>query len=218
MRWILIIVMVIVLFSCRKEEVITPENPITEESPSPTPPPPDTIFPCSYYPVYPGSYWTYQLNDGSLQTDVTSTDYLLDDYIMAWSSPSTTSDPVYVPFLNNKPIYGYKKPVQSWSHPPGHQFLHPIISEIVGFEYFRYPSDPRYGDFREYLTIDSKGINLDGDSVITVKGYYVYGPNLDIRTIEYYVKDVGLTAHYSYNYITGDTVYSKVLINYFINH
>ena len=180
---------------------------------------PMTVVPMSYYPVYPGSWWTYQVNDTTTEQVEVSATYLPHSYINSPESISenqTYSDTVYVPFVNGNPIYGYNK--IAWVAPPfGNYYVQwPILSEEVGFEFERDWTDKRFGDFSEKVKVTSKYFN-GTDSIITLEGHWVYGPNVSHKSYQTYVKNIGLTFSVIVDTVSTDTLYKKVLSDYFIN-
>ena len=84
----------------------------------------DIIEPLDYFPVYPGSWWKYTINDTLISIDSVSKEYQLHSYQTSPEGYSDAngklvrefSDPVYVPFFNSRPIYGYEK--IEWVRPP----------------------------------------------------------------------------------------------------
>lgn len=181
---------------------------------------PMTVVPMSYYPVYPGSWWTYQVNDTTTEQAEVSATYLPHSYINSPESISenqTYSDTVYVPFVNGNPTYGYNK--IAWVAPPfGNYYVQwPILSEEVGFEFERDWTDKRFGDFSEKIKVTNKYFN-GTDSIITLEGHWVYGPNVSKKSYQTFGKNIGLTTEYIVDTLTMDTVYKKTLLNYFVNH
>lgn len=201
----------LILFQCKKD---------SEESPPPSNSTPtttqyDTIKPMSYYPVYPGSYWKYIENDTDTIVS-NATAYAPHSYLK--NINSEYSDTVYVPFLDGNPIYGYDK--IDWVQPPfgNYYTTWPIISETVGFNYERAWTDKRFGDFSEYLIIADKTTNQNQDSVIIVKGHWVWGPNVAKISTQEYVKDIGLTNYFIVDTVANDTTFKLVLFDYYINN
>jgi hypothetical protein len=181
---------------------------------------PMTIVPFNYYPVYPGSWWLYEVNDTTTEQVEVSSTYLPHRYVNApgnGSGMDSYSDTTYVPFLNGKPIYGYNK--IAWVAPPfGNYYVQwPILSEEVGFEFERDWTDKRFGDFSEKVKVTSKYFN-GTDSIITLEGHWVYGPNVSKKSYQTFGKNIGLTTEYIVDTLTMDTVYKKTLLNYFVNH
>lgn len=180
---------------------------------------PDTVEPGSYYPVYPGSFWEYDINGQPGRRDSTSATYLPHRYQTGYDSlgQPTYSDTAYVPFLNGEPIYGYSKiehPLPPFMYLP--DAFWPILSETVGFSYTEGWTDPRFGDHNEYLQVVSKTLE-GGDSVITVRGHRVYGLTQVVSTRKY-VKGIGLTLWMNVDTVANDTYFRQELRNYFINH
>ncbi len=194
----------VMMFSCKKEEEIN--APVNQNI--------DTIMPQSYYPVYPGSWWTYQINDTGTVTSSVSAGYQLHSYLNGYSQNSTS---VYVPFLDGRPIYGYDK--IEWHAPPFGSYYAkwPILSETVGFTFDREWTDKRYGDFAEKVEVQNKIFN-GTDSVLILEGHWVYGPNIVRKSYQEYVKGVGLTKHIVVDTLTTDTVFRKILTDHFVNH
>lgn len=193
------------------------EKPVPEILPPPPTAVPDTAFPGSYYPVYPGSFWEYTINGQPGLRDTTSATYLPHSYVSHYNQGQAVySDTVYVPFLNGRPIYGYSKIEQP---PPifsmtGEKFW-PILSETVGFSFTEGWIDTRFGDHNEYLKVVSKDVQ-GSDSVITIRGHRVYGLTQNVSTRKY-VKGVGLSLWIIVDTTANDTFFRQELINYFIN-
>jgi hypothetical protein len=207
--WITIALSCILVFACDKNQDIT----IIEE------PKYDTIFPGSYFPVYPNSWWTYQLNGAEMITSSVGEAYQLHFYRMSHDYPNEQllySDTVYVPFLDSKPIYGYEQ--IEWVMPPFGNFYvkWPILSETVGVTFQRNWEDTRYGDFSEKVEVKQKIFN-GTDSVLILEGHWVYGPNVKNKKIQEFVKGIGLVKEFIVDTTTLDTLYKKELKEYFVN-
>jgi hypothetical protein len=99
MKYLLFIGFVIgscaLFFSCKKDKAPPVTIPKTI----------DTLYPLSYLPVYPGSYWKYVDSNGDSTIDITNPTYELDYYITGWEA----SDTFYVPKYNGINIWGYKE-------------------------------------------------------------------------------------------------------------
>ena len=196
------------LFSCtwEMEQVENTQEPIT-------------YVPFDYYPVYPGSWWLYEVNGSTTEQVEVSATYLPHSYVNSptnLSGAQTFSDTAYVPFLNGQPIYGYNK--INWVSPPfgGYYAQWPILSETIGFEFERDWTDKRYGDFSEKVKVTGKFFN-GTDSILTLEGHWVYGPNISKKSFQTYGKNIGLMHEFIIDTLGGDTVYKKVLIDYLIN-
>lgn len=182
---------------------------------------PVAIYPGSYFPCYPNSWWEYQIinidkefeiNDTTPDTWTTSSTYKAHSY----GCSSSMSKIVFVPFLNGKPIYGYRKLQNSYAPYLNCDELWPILSETVGYKYRRSWTSSRYGDENEYLEVTQK--TFDGtDSLIVVEGVWgTRGPNNHNRSYQVYKKGIGLTDHYIIKKSSRDTVYKRVLVDYSI--
>lgn len=180
---------------------------------------PITYVPFDYYPVYPGSWWLYEVNGSTTEQVEVSATYLPHSYVNSptnLSGAQTFSDTAYVPFLNGQPIYGYNK--INWVSPPfgGYYAQWPILSETIGYEFERDWTDKRYGDFSEKVKVTGKFFN-GTDSILTLEGHWVYGPNISKKSFQTYGKNIGLMHEFIIDTLGGDTVYKKVLIDYLIN-
>ncbi len=187
----------------------------------------DTIWPKSYFPVYPGSSWKYMYNDSNIIEYTTSPAFMKHSYMISdiidYSSGSpkhviTYSDTVLVPFYRGSPVYGYDK--IDCNQPPYFPlqcYKWPFLSENAGDVFTSGWADTRFGDFRTYYTVIGKTQNSNGDSVLTIKGHHVYGPSA--RTIEtlQYIKNVGLAFRYDLDSLTNDTLFKLRLKEYHIN-
>lgn len=179
----------------------------------------DTIFPESYYPIYPSSWWKYSVNDSIISTIHSSEDYVLNFFRSSQNQswiPHEYSDPKFVPLLEGEPIYGYWK-VDHIQPPFGDYYkLWPFLSEEVGYEYVRGWTDGRYGDYNEHLIIKDK--YLSGmDSILLVEGHWVSGIYTSWKSYQKYIKGVGLDTYYVIDTLEMDTLYSKILMDYYIN-
>lgn len=175
----------------------------------------ETIEPRSYYPIYPGSFWKYKVNDTS--EEIISSDpeykkhcYEIDYYIY--------SDTVYVPFLNGVPIYGYDHLL---AHPPVGGYLRvPFLSETVGDFFHGSYQDARWTQSISDLIWVTEKTKRGTDSIITTKRQYVSGiGSSPVETFYYteYTKGIGISKYCVIDGATLDTTYKKVLINCFIN-
>jgi len=207
---ILILLAILLMTACRKDDVVIDPsivNPATTY---------DTIKPKSYLPYFPGSWWKYQLNDTAEITISTSSTYILHSYLDYINYDLLNTDSVYVPFYNSEPVYGYDK-IEYIAPPFGGSYKKwPILSEVVGFSFNRDWTDPRWGDFNEKVQVSEKIFNGQ-DSVIILKGHWVYGPKISWKSYQEYTKGVGLTKEFIVDTLTNDTVLKKILIDYYIN-
>ena len=203
MKKIIILSILICFFSCKKKCIDIP---------------PEIVYPGSYYPCYPKSWWEYEIidydNDTSQQLSSVSNNYEKHAYV--FNQDWDISDTALVPFLDENPIYGYYK-LNYKDAPFGNYYiLKTIVSENVGAQFTRNWTDTRFGDFNEYLEITSK--TFDGtDSLIILEGHWVWGPKVNHRSYQVYKKNIGLTNHYEIDISNSDTIYKKILTNYFID-
>lgn len=202
----------------------------------------DTIKPLNYFPVYPGSSWTYLeckkiyeydsnsggynyvRTDSAIVVDSVSLNYVAHAYetVPEWDGSQYIqkySDTVYVPLYNGEPIYQYSK-IDIASEPPfgpityykKYMFLSDHVGDTLIPQYY----DTRFNYLGPYLVIQEKTVDKNNDSVIVVKGYY-YG-NYNDGGIDWitYKKNVGLVSFYSVSPTVNDTIYKKVLVDYTI--
>ncbi len=205
---IIFFMVILFMISCQ------PDNSDNEEYP--------VIEPGSYLPVYPGSWWKYQVNDSLIIVDSTSNNYILHNYILYYDNNGSAvySEKCYVPFYYsdfhsplgiNGPIYKYDK-IVSTSWPQGNTSW-PILKEEIGKKFTATPVD-NHTTVVETLTVSEKYFNGQ-DSVLVLVGK----PNLDVADIhvrEFY-KDIGLVRDYYIDTIAGDTSSRKILIDYHIS-
>jgi len=179
------------------------------------------IEPGSYFPVYPGSWWKYAVNDTLIITDSTAHDYVLHNYIIYYDDNTPVySDKYYVPYYYSSyqsplgitgPIYRYDKVVVTlW--PPGNTTW-PILKEHTGSHFTAIPED-NHTTVVETITVTEKYFNGQ-DSVLVLVGR----PNLDVSDIhvrEFY-KDIGLARDFRIDTISGDTSNKIILVDYHIS-
>lgn len=198
------ILLCLTFFSCEKENQIHAFK--------------DIIQPKPYFPVYPKSWWQYEINDTTIFTSKVSDGYQLNAFRIsqnADSGPVRFSDPAWVPFLDSKPIYGYEKIVHIPSPFGDYYRKWPILSETVGFTFERDWMDVRYGDVTEKVVVKDKVFN-GIDSVLILEGHWVWGYESRKR-YQVYTKNVGLTTDYIVDTLTMDTIFKKILLDYYVN-
>jgi hypothetical protein len=239
----LIGLLIVGLISCNKDNDIVPIDSEIENMY-------DTIKPLVYFPVYPGSFWKYRIiekqynisingndttyilekQDTTFNEITTSSDYILHNYVTSsyydYDSDiqiKEFSDSVYVPFLNDKPIYGYDK-IDYASKPPFGDTTYrkyAFLSETIGYEFLDGWYDSRYLYYGTYNKVVEKTIDVNSDSLIIVYGHYnrELGPEYNLRRNEwrFYYKNIGLKLHFSFDERMRDTVYKEELVEYYIN-
>jgi hypothetical protein len=190
--------LIFLLSSCKKE--------VKEEYP--------VIFPGSYYPVYPDSWWKYMDKDSVITIDSAGSAYQLNNFVTFQELDDTRySDPCYVPFLNGHPIYHYDK-VEYHVFPIGYERW-PILSEEIGFQFQRSWIDPRNGNPVEIVVVKGKYFN-GTDSVLVQEGHYTFGWD-NVITRQEFVKNVGLVTQVTIDTISNDTISGKFLVDYYIS-
>jgi hypothetical protein len=208
LSYFLTLVLFLVLFSCRKKDKEI-ETVIKT----------DTIKPLSYLPVYPGSYWTYSNGD----TYTTSTSYLKDAY--QYQGSSQTSDPVYVPFYNGVPVWGYRMHTAMVKNGLGsYDPFVTVISETL-------PVGALWTVAQEYHTATRAHI-IAKDTIITISGKDYYptivlyydvtsdrgGAPVTLPTMRrYYTRDIGLVKEESLYYGNSSVMSEFHITDYFIN-
>ncbi len=171
----------------------------------------DTIFPGNYYPAYPGSHWEYIVNSTDTVTDQVSSGYVYKSY---YDGETDGIPNAYIPYVNSAPIYRYYTTMNTAPFGPiCRKFV--FLSENVGDVVGRIFVDPRTGGHQgELMTVWQKTVNANLDSIIILKGY----PNGTQIKYWQYAKNIGLQSLYRVDTLNADTLYSKELIGYFINH
>jgi len=179
------------------------------------------IEPGSYFPVYPGSWWKYIINDSTIIKDSTSENYMLK------SLPPEYSEQVYVPIYYsasgspvaiNGPVYKYHKIINYPKRGPGSQ-LWPILSETIGYSFDVTPYDVTHNPVIERATVQAKIYNGQ-DSILIITGHFedVYGTDtLPLKRHREFIKNIGLSMNVLYDTVKMDTVYKGMLLDYYIN-
>ena len=178
------------------------------------------IYPGSYFPVYPGSWWKYMTWDNSIITHSVNPTYKLDKYV-TWDvyndgHKAEYSDPCYVPFYDGQPIYGYDKIDKGEAAPFATCYKRwPILSEQTGFSFQKEWVDHRYITCYEVVGVMGKYFN-GTDSILVQKIKMIPCP-VDLVTIQEFAKNIGLIKQFSYDTITFDTVSKIWLIDYYVS-
>jgi hypothetical protein len=173
-------------------------------------PPIEMVEPRPYFPVFPGSYWVYLNHKGDTVRHFTEPGYKKHCYLQP--------DTFLVPFLNDgasRPIYGYNEISEfrplNYGISPYRQT--PILSETVGFAFLRGGFDSRYGDRRAKLMVVEKKL-VGNDSVLILNG--IVATN-NLKIVQHYTRDVGLTYWCDVDSITQDTINYLKILEYKIN-
>jgi hypothetical protein len=205
---ILKITLVLLIFSfttCKKEKI---DYPIMEIG--------------SYFPVYPGSYWKYLVNDSVLAVDSTNSAYEL-GYIL---NSKGDKEFYYVPFYNasslsplghSSQIYKYGR----WDHNNiGFCGIWPLLSETIGYTFADHPVGTLPSEAIHFIV---KAKRFDGkDSVLIQEGTYFIDywdlPVTSEKVHQEFIKGVGLALDIVYDTITYDTISKKILVDYYISN
>ena len=199
-------ILIFILYSCKKEEQVNYQ----------------TIYPLPYLPVYPGSYWIYLDENGDTVISATDKTYILHSYKSSAISGGFT-DPVYVPYWDGTPVYGYSYPTYTVSaafsdeyakgeHQVG--FLSEELNQYWGVYYSQYG-----GGFRVVVAIDTS-ITVESvlyDHVIVVNDYGSYYTRpISFGESNYYAKNIGLIRK---DIGRGNIIIQHLrIVSYFINH
>lgn len=215
-KLLIFIITIVFMISCRKDHQLSALHKVY-----------DTIWPRSYYPVYPGSTWKYLVNDSEIVEYASAPTFMKHNYIISditnYNNGITThtitySDTVLVPYYKGSPVYGYDQIVcNKPPYFPLRCYKSPILSETTGDHFTGAWTDTRYGDFNTYYSVMGKTQKSNGDSVLTIRGRHVYGPSA--RTLEtlQYIKNIGLAFRCDVDSLTKDTLYKFRLVEYHIN-
>lgn len=194
-QWLAGILLFLVIFSCRKPE---------EEEPLPEPLVYDTLYPLSYLPAYPGSYWKYTDISGELSAIYTGPDYVKASY--------QASDSSYVPIYDGKPLWGYSVPTNYSSVPQA------LLSVNVNVNDWQLYYNSGVTTSRRVIARDTT-ISIGGQDyfpTIVTEDYYVYGSFLHPLNRRYYTKEVGMIREDTYS--GADSLSGvRTLSEYFIN-
>lgn len=203
-----------VLAACQKKSSVN--NQIL--TPAPPPPPYDTVYPLSYFPVYPGSYWEYTIDTGGIITIKTDSTYKKDAYTVGVAAYQ--SDTAFVPFYDGVPIWGYEAHTGPISH-AGSYPLTQILSDTLTVGDHWIIASWQGNQISRKITAMNSSVTVSGNTyspTIVVEEYYSQGPPTYIwKAKRYYALNIGLVKE-EINEPNTSTVYTKELTNYFINN
>ncbi len=177
---ICIIAFSLTFVTCRKEIPFEQTNPA------------DTLFPRSYLPIYPGSWWTYRW----LADSTTFTDNASGYELASINYDHYNSEKYYVPVWRNRNYFGY-----GFSNENGSQVFTKEVEETLGASWLHesHPGDPRFSNWRVYRRVDSVGLSISVDSVQyndvikIIEWESSSGTTANWDAFQYYyAKDVGL--------------------------
>lgn len=196
---------------------------------------PDTIFPKSYFPVYPGSYWTYRIIQKNYQftgaeytgpmtgidttyvTESTAPEY---HFLVEYDGLDVWPDSIYVPLLNGEPIAGYKS-LAYYGYIEYYYYFTSFLREEVGSNFTEGGYlGPHSSYMGPHYTVLDKTVDANGDSLIVVYGDYetTFEHNWTKEIYQHYHKGVGLTLEIDYRAEINDTLIKKELVDYYINN
>ena len=177
---------------------------------------PEIIYPKSYFPAYPGSYWVY--NNG--QTVKVDQNYHLHSYENNISSNNKTEE-VYVPRINGQYVYEYSI-TQNSTLIPLKKLLSETADESWIVDYWNGKNVSRkIVSINDSIAIVDTifGIDTTFKSVISVIEYSEEFGEENWFSKEYYVKYIGLIRKETNNYQdTLDPVIEFYIVDYSINH
>jgi hypothetical protein len=188
MRWIYALIILFVL-SCKNDKSESPE-PVIE-----------TVYPLPYFPLYPGSWWTYVNENGDSIETITISDYQQHSYADITQNGAQTSV-VKIPFWDQYPMYGYSYPKKVRPDDNGLTLV-AFLTTQKGDQWIIIDNN---GDVasRETITIDTS-ITVCGvqyDNVICVYDYWESIsdsiPKMFLSSW-FYAENVGLIMQHSYN-------------------
>ena len=203
----LLILALTFMFACKKDLI----SPYTTKNAH------DTIFPLSYFPVYPASYWKYV--DSNNDTSIINVDPFYKKDCYTYGSIAFMSDTFFVPVYNNIPIWGYEAHTGPISHSGSYPLTRIVSDSLSVGSYWDIYLWGGTGISRKIIAKDTT-ISISGISyypTIVVEEYYSDGPPYYVWIAKrYYTKNIGLIREDNYN-ASDSTVNTKVLIDYFIN-
>lgn len=177
----------------------------------------DTVYPLSYFPAYPGSWWKYVDSNNDTTENTTAPGYLPDSYII--SGQAYESGVHLVPYYNDIPIWGYDAHegyVTNSASTPLRTILSDTLPVGSSWTVFYWGGT---GVDRKILARDTT-IAIGTNSyfpTIVVEEYYTAGPPTNPWIAKrYYTRDVGLVREELHNYLDS-TVNTRNLIDFYIN-
>jgi hypothetical protein len=197
------------------------------------------IEPGSYFPVYPNSYWKYEVFRNQVTYDPQLDTVYVTPYDTFYRTYSTepeyqlhtykpepryvdgelrypSSEPVFVPIYEGIPIYKYRKPVtRGYMYGSNeYQELWPFMSERVGDTI--HPPPSKYVVPGPYYETVLKTVDANNDSILVIREFYLPGAAV-FNQYKTYKKNVGLVSIVKYNAETISTRETWRLIEYQIN-
>jgi hypothetical protein len=179
-----------------------------------------TVFPLSYFPVYPGSYWKYEdLASGQITTKNTEPTYKKD---LNRTSYASKADTFYVPYYEGVPIWGYSMhatTINKFGEYPFTKILSDSTVKVQPWTMYRWSGIL----IRRKVKTRDTTIIIKGKSyypTIVMQDYNDEGPSRGLRQSEsYYTKDIGLIMYKTFGGYPYDTLFTStiVLVEHYIN-
>lgn len=197
-------------------------------------PEPEHLYPLSYLPAYPGSYWKYIDSFGDTTESTVEGDYILDSIpgdIPSYYDVPHEGESYYVPvyddqFLSKSPLWEYMLHF-NYSTALGPAPFHKLVDEVtpVGGSWC-YTCSQYSGLYPEVVARDTtvivNGISYYPTIVIDFMG--VASSYTQLWKRYYFTKDIGIVMVGDYNMIITDNGDHDTLVNthslyeYHINH
>lgn len=170
----------------------------------------EIIYPSPYFPVYPGSHWTYLFNDSDTLISSTAPEYIL----VSYKNPNGNMENYSVPMLDGEPVFKYQKLCHK-TYNTDYYYSYTFFSDEVGKEFEQcYDGDPHYPHPIK-ISVVQKTVDANQDSLVTIAERNRF---IAVITYRNYVINKGLTSEICIDTSNGDTVSKKVLIDFAINH
>ncbi len=219
MRTYLILILIAVIFvSCKKEN---DNNNITSISSVY-----DTIYPLSYFPAFPGSYWIYS-NDDTLKIE---DNYELYYYDKSYFDQAPDYDTVYLPKFKINSIFNSSSPDEKYIHVYKYEIenfsyrllFRSIMSETLGN---RFPVAENFGGHSPYAittTVDtSMQIENNYYPKVLIVSYYTEPTDTNSHVFpyrhDYFAKNIGLIMRDHKYYQDTAFITDYTLTSYMIN-
>ncbi len=223
MRLLVIIFLVFFFMSCKKDVAVPAANSSVAF---------DTLYPNSYLPAYPGSYWKYMDSNGDTSGIYTGT-YIKDCYCIAYKNffgqPVTyqvVSDTVFVPQYNGECLWGYSLNKHFSNYGYGNTLRRAVADSFAVNTKWQYSSSYING------TTSTKSIMVFAkDTTIVINNttyypvivmddlFYPVTPSPVITNRYYYAKNIGLIKHEIFSFFPQQSITKTILLqSYFINN
>ena len=207
--------------------VVDPDNPESENTVGTPAPPPDTAQSMSYFPTFPGSYWVYDNGDSATIADEYQLCNHYQTYIPSWWYPVSEPPPsykIYTPIYNG--ILPFSGQVRNYTfYPSGYNGTTSQIFSEYSLSWSNHP----YSEVSENWVITKQDTLMDVLGTMTevcivrkhsetIWADSVYNSDPAYWGEYYYfAKDIGIFKKEHRAYPDSSTVYTKTLVEYFVN-